>query len=129
MDDLHVLTPAGQQVEQALLLGYPTAAARIYYLNLRENVPMVEGDEPSSVSVWPEWHRRIHSLMDDPEVVGEAVAREEADRLGLTGEEREDFTYDYVEDVNAMAPSIIEVAVRDIDDRVIGTEWAPNPAV
>jgi hypothetical protein len=76
------LTPAGRQVERAIAEDYPIAAANLYYFNLRENVPMVEGDEPSQVSVWPEWHRMIQTKtgMDDAPVIGEEEANTEADQ-------------------------------------------------
>lgn len=123
------LTPAGRQVERAIAEGYPIAAANLYYFNLRENVPMVEGDEPSQVSVWHEWHRMIQTKtgMDDAPVIGEEGANTEADKLGLAGEDRAWFIAERIDELNDLEPTIVEETERNINGEVTGTKLVRNP--
>jgi hypothetical protein len=125
----HKLTPTGQQVERALAQGFNVAASRLYYANLRDEVPMVEGDEPAAVSVWPEWHQMIQARMDEGEVLGERVATEEAASLGLEGEEREDYIAERIDELNEVAPSIVERAIRNERGEVVDIVDVPNPDV
>jgi hypothetical protein len=128
-DSAHNLTPAGRQVERALNGGYPVAAANLYTFNIRENVAMVEGDHVGEVSVWREWHRKIQARtgMDDEPVLGEMEASEEADALGLIGEDREDYIAARVDEFSETEPSIIKQTVRSPAGEVIGTELVSNP--
>jgi hypothetical protein len=126
-DELHKLTPARQQVERALEQGYDVAAFNLYYANIREEVPMVEGDKAREVSVWPEWHRMVSAKMPEVEVRGERVANEEADSLGLEGEERDDYVGVRIDELNETPPGIVERFSRNERGEVVGSELVPNP--
>lgn len=128
---MHELTPAGRQVERALQSGYTVAACNLYYANLRDNVPMVVGDQPSSVSVWPEWHQMIQERAgtDDAPTIGEEVANEEADALGLAGNYRGAFVAERIDELNAIQPSIIDRTIRNDNGEVVDIVKAINPNV
>ena len=114
------LTPAGLQVEDALKTGHEVAAFNLYYANIRDDVPMTEGE-------WPEWHRMIQAGIGEGEVIGEQVANEEADELGLAGEDREDFVAGRIDELNEHEPSIVEWRVRNAAGEVVDVELVPNP--
>jgi hypothetical protein len=77
----HRLTPAGQQVERALAMGYVNAAFNIYSKNISDDIAMVEGDEAGQVSVWPEWHRMIQARIGGGQTAAEALV----EKMGLEG--------------------------------------------
>jgi hypothetical protein len=127
------LTPAGLQVERALEQGYDVAAFNIYYSNIREDVPMVEG-------AWPEWHRMISARIGEGPMVGEefvnSLSDEEVlDRLGMKAnlvggvpkEEMNDLRLKLLEDLSGHEPSLIEKAVRNERGEVVGTATISNP--
>lgn len=116
----HKLTPAGLQVEQALERGYGIAAFNLYHTNIRDGVAMVDGD-------WPEWHRMIQARIGEGEVIGEREANEEADELGLEGEERGWFIARRVDEASEFEPSVIERTTRTASGEITGTELIPNP--
>ena len=116
------LTPAGIQVEEALQMGYDVAAFNLYYANLEDDVPMVEGE-------WTEWHRMIQARIgaDDAEVIGEGVATEEADSLGLTGDDRDSHIASRIDELNEIPPSIVERRIRNDRGEVTSVEMGSNP--
>ncbi len=76
-NEIHRLTPAGEQVEQALAQGYDAAAFNLYSANILDDVPMVEGDTGGViVSVWPEWHQMIQVRIGQGEVLDDDDPRD-----------------------------------------------------
>ena len=121
------LTPAGRQVERALAGGWTVAAHNLYWFNIREDVAMVVGDQTPEVSVWPEWHRMIQARIGEPVMIGEELAKQEADELGLEGRDRDDYISERIDELNYHnEPSIVEVTDRDEHGQVIGTHLEPN---
>ncbi len=96
------LTPAGLQVERAVEMGFDIAACNLYYANQKDDVPMVEGDQPNEVSVWPGWHRMIQARAgtDKAPLMGEELATEEADSLNPTGDECDEYIEDRIEELS-----------------------------
>ena len=125
----HKLTPAGKQVERALEQGYDVAAHNLYFANLREDVPMVEGDSTETkVSVWPEWHQMIQTRIGESKVFGQDVAEQEAAEQGLTAEQREDYIGHRIDELNeAFEPTIVTRQLRNERGEVVGDELASNP--
>ena len=119
-EDKKRLTPAGIQVEEALQMGYDIAAFNLYYANLEDDVPMVEGE-------WTEWHRMIQARVGTAEVVGEGVATEEADSLGLTGDDRGSYIAGRIDELSEIPPSIVEHRIRNDRGEVTSVEKVSNP--
>jgi hypothetical protein len=67
--------------------------------------------------------------MDESEVLGDRVANEEADSLGLEGDRREDHIAGRIDELNDVAPSIVERAIRDERGEVVDIVDVPNPDV
>ena len=59
--------------------------------------------------------------MDESEVLGDRVANEEADSLGLEGDRREDHIAGRIDELNDVAPSIVERAIRDERGEVVAS--------
>ena len=128
----HKLTPAGEQVERALEQGYAVAACNLYVSNMRDDVPMVEGDDPTtgaSVSVWPEWHQKIQTAtgFHDTPLLGQELAEAEADEQGLTGDLREEYIDERMQEIAEFEPSIVEERIRNELGEILGEKFAPNP--
>jgi hypothetical protein len=123
----HRLTPAGLQVEECLQESYINAAFNLYWGNIRDDVAMVEGQVPGAPGPWWEWHKMIQAKIGEPELLGEDVATEEADELGLEGEDRKWFISDRIGEINEYEPSIVEVYVRNPEGEVVDVKTMPNP--
>jgi hypothetical protein len=129
------LTLVGLQVERALTQGYKVAAFNLYYDNIREDLSMVEDEDSGDPDAawpewpeWPEWHMMIQERIGDARLIGQDVAEEEADAFGLSGENRQLYVAERIDEMNETPPSLIERTLRNAAGEMIGPpELVLNP--
>lgn len=100
------LTPAGEQIEDALADGYDVAAFNLYALSFKDEVKLTKDDSDESVA----WHRWVHEQVDWPESSDDDLDERLREEL-LREEMLEGFT-----------PSLEERTIRNQLGEVIGLE-------
>jgi hypothetical protein len=121
------VTPAGEQVERALDGGFDVAAYNLYYANIKDEVPMVEG-------VWPEWHQSIQARIGTGPFVGDDLIDDlgvegAGDALGIDLDDQEAMRAQIHDTLGAFQPSIIDARIRNARGEVIGVKRIPNPDI